>query len=124
MIFYDITKRSTFDGKVEEWVSNVRSSASQDISIVLVGNKADDEENRQVSTEEGIECAEMLGVPFFEISAKAGTCVAEAFTKLAELIVEDQSQNDESNGEKDGGKVKGTDISGDSQEENEPNCIC
>lgn len=123
LIFYDITRRSTFDEKIEEWVNEVRSSASQGISIVVVGNKVDDEANRQVSTREGMACAEMLGVPFFEISAKTGTCVAEAFTKLAELIMEDQNLSDGSDGESDNDNVEITDISVDNQE-NEGNCAC
>lgn len=93
LIFYDITKKSTFDGKVDEWVNSVRSETTNDISIILVGNKVDDEANREVTTEEGRECAERLGVPFFEISAKDGTCVEEAFLKLGEMIVEKHWEN-------------------------------
>ena len=124
MIFYDTTNRKTFDGKVEEWVNNVRSSASQNISIVIVGNKIDDEAKRQVSTEEGVACADMLGVPFFEISAKTGACVSEAFAKLAELVMDNIDSSSESDDEETNSVDEKTQIAVDAKEESEPNCIC
>lgn len=88
ILFYDITARNTFDEKLTEWVDEVRAKASQDVSIVVVGNKVDLEDERQVSTEEGREFAEKVGVPFFEISAKEGTCVEEVFAKLCRLMAD------------------------------------
>lgn len=88
LIFYDITRRDTFIGKVDEWVNTVKNGASEDVNIILVGNKVDDEANREVTTEEGRECAERLGVPFFEVSAKSGIFINEMFNKLGEMIAE------------------------------------
>lgn len=88
ILFYDVTSRKTFDEKMEEWVNEVRDKASQDVSIVVVGNKIDLESERKVSTDEGREFAERMGLPFFEISAKEGTYVEEAFTKLCHIMTE------------------------------------
>jgi Ras-related protein Rab-6A len=50
---------------------------------MLVGNKTDLVERRQVSTEEGEERAKELGVMFIETSAKAGFNVKALFRKVA-----------------------------------------
>jgi GTPase KRas protein len=54
--------------------------------IVLVGNKIDLEEYREVSTQEGQELAKQLGVPFFETSAKTKTNVVEPYAQLVREI--------------------------------------
>ena len=51
--------------------------------IMLVGNKTDLSERRQVSTEEGERKAEQFGVMFIETSAKAGFNVKALFRRLA-----------------------------------------
>ena len=54
--------------------------------IVLVGNKIDDEENRQVTTEEGFNFAKEQGleeIQFIETSAKTGLNVKQLFKNLA-----------------------------------------
>lgn len=87
LIFYSITSRASFK-VIEDWVDDLRTKAPEEVCIIIVGNKADMEARRQVSTEEGMKCAERLGVPFFEVSAKDGTRIPELFSKLGELIVE------------------------------------
>ena len=54
--------------------------------IFLVGNKIDDAEKRQVSTEEGQAKADELGVQFIETSAKVGINVKALFKNLAETL--------------------------------------
>jgi len=59
--------------------------------IVLVGNKLDLEDQREISKGEGIELAEKIGLKeeegeFFETSAKKGVNVEEAFFSLVRLI--------------------------------------
>lgn len=49
---YDITSRSTFEG-LTKWLEDIRALASDHIEIVLVGNKLDLAEDREVETEEG-----------------------------------------------------------------------
>ena len=54
--------------------------------MVLVGNKSDLEDKRQVSTEEGQELADKYGMLFFETSAKNGQNVEEIFQNSANEI--------------------------------------
>lgn len=51
--------------------------------IVLVGNKADLSDKRQVTLEEATNAANELGVMFMETSAKAGHNVKSLFKKIA-----------------------------------------
>ena len=74
VVCYDITKQESFEN-VTKWISQAREHRGNDIMIVLVGNKLDDEENRQVSTEEGQMLAKEQGLDeklFIETSAKTG----------------------------------------------------
>ena len=54
---------------------------------VLIGNKADLEEHRQVPREKGEELAKRYGIPFFETSAKTGENVEEMFQALGSLVI-------------------------------------
>ena len=54
--------------------------------MVLVGNKSDLADKRQVNTEEGQELAEKYGMQFYETSAKSGENVEEIFFKSADEI--------------------------------------
>jgi Ras-related protein Rab-6A len=56
IVVYDITKRNTFLG-ISEWIDHVRRERGEAAVIVLVGNKADQADQRQVSTAEGEEKA-------------------------------------------------------------------
>lgn len=47
--------------------------------MVLVGNKTDLNERRVVSTDEGKELADKLGISFYETSAKTGENVEKVF---------------------------------------------
>lgn len=53
---------------------------------MLIGNKCDWEEKRAVSTEQGQQLANELGIPFLEVSAKNNINVDKAFYSLASDI--------------------------------------
>lgn len=54
--------------------------------IVLVGNKTDMTEKRQVSTEEGEKKAKEFNIMFIETSAKVGYNVKALFKKIAQAL--------------------------------------
>ena len=84
-IVYDITNQESFD-KIEFWYQSVKQKASNDVSIILVGNKCDLEEQRVITKEKGEEKAKELNIPFFETSALSDININEIFKELVENI--------------------------------------
>ncbi|KAJ1674481.1 GTPase Ryh1 [Spiromyces aspiralis] len=85
IVVYDITDRASF-AKTKDWIDDVRDERGNDVIIVLVGNKTDLNDKRQVSAEEGEKKARDLNVMFMETSAKAGHNVKELFKKVAQAV--------------------------------------
>ncbi|KAI9633459.1 P-loop containing nucleoside triphosphate hydrolase protein [Dioszegia hungarica] len=82
VIVYDITNRTSFLN-TSKWVDDVRNERGQDVIIVLVGNKTDLNDKRQVTPEDLDKRAKELGVMSIETSAKAGHNVKTLFKKIA-----------------------------------------
>ena len=87
LLVYDIADHSSFEN-IGMWMESITEEKGDRLPIVLVGNKADLTEERQVSFEDGKELAEKKGFHFFETSCKNGVNVTECFLDLAELIYE------------------------------------
>merc|ERR1711939_425450 len=110
-IVYDVTHCESFRNVRQKWMHEVKKYATKGVTVVLVGNKADEAiEKRQVLEEAGQELADSFGIPFVETSAKSGRNVDDAFqtaalevlhkfiassagTVKAELTLEHQSSN-------------------------------
>ena len=58
--------------QTSKWIDDVRTERGNDVIIMLVGNKTDLQDKRQVTTEEGEKKAKELNVMFIETSAKSG----------------------------------------------------
>ncbi|THU49583.1 hypothetical protein C4D60_Mb06t11070 [Musa balbisiana] len=82
VIAYDVSNRQSFLN-TSKWIEEVRTERGGDVIIVLVGNKTDLVEKRQVSTEEGEAKSREFGVMFIETSAKAGFNIKPLFRKIA-----------------------------------------
>ncbi|CAN6672589.1 GTP-binding protein Ypt1p [Trichomonascus vanleenenianus] len=86
ILVYDVTRRQTLEN-AKMWLRDIRELANEDISICLVGNKSDLEDQRQVPAEEARQWAEENGIEHFvETSAKTGHRVVEAYTEVAQQI--------------------------------------
>jgi small GTP-binding protein len=83
LLVYDITDRDTFEN-IRNWVSEIKEYADAKVSLLLVGNKCDNEEDRKVSFDEGKQLAASIGTNFFEVSAKTDVHVREAFADIAQ----------------------------------------
>ena len=86
-IVYDITSESSFEN-VDKWYEQAQKEASKDVSIVLVGNKCDLENERKVSKEKGEEKAKNFNVPFFETSALSKIKIDDIFSEMVNNIYE------------------------------------
>lgn len=87
VLVYDITRRTTFEN-VKKWMHELREFGNSDIVVVLVGNKSDLTQFRQVSEEEGRNLAESHGLFFMETSALQNLNVEEAFLRMITKIHE------------------------------------
>merc|ERR1712137_52711 len=91
---FAITSRSSFDEITSFREQILRVKDEDKVPMVLVGNKCDLEEERQVTTVEGQDLAKSVGCPIYETSAKARINVEEAFYELVREIRKDnQSKN-------------------------------
>eukprot|EP00045_Choanoeca_perplexa_P002840 m.26961 g.26961 ORF g.26961 m.26961 type:complete len:207 (-) comp11733_c0_seq1:186-806(-) len=85
VVVFDITNRNSFQ-QTSKWIDDVRAERGQDVVIMLVGNKTDLTDKRQVSIEEGEAKAKELNVMFIETSAKAGHNVKQLFRRVAAAL--------------------------------------
>ena len=75
---YDITRKETFDS-VDKWIPDLKANGSKNISIIIIGNKSDLEEKRQVTKEDAEQKAKNFNVAFMETSALSGNNIEHAF---------------------------------------------
>lgn len=81
MVVFDLSSRQTFQ-EITGWIKNILQLGDRDVYFILVGNKNDLE--RQVQRSEAESLAEKYNARYFEMSAKTGDGVTEAFMHLAE----------------------------------------
>jgi Ras-related protein Rab-1A len=105
IMVYDVTSAESFD-HVEEWLSEVDRYANENTAKLLIGNKADLIDEKQVSEETAQKFADKLGIPFLETSAKTATNVDQAFLTMAKELIKAREVL-AANGNTQGGK-KGT----------------
>ncbi|CAO2627352.1 Ras-related protein Rab-8A [Lemmus lemmus] len=75
----------SFDN-IRNWIRNIEEHASADVEKMILGNKCDVNDKRQVSKERGEKLALDYGIKFMETSAKANINVENAFFTLARDI--------------------------------------
>ena len=85
VVVYDVINRGSFLS-TSKWIEEVRNERGSDVIVVLVGNKTDQGEKRQVSVEEGEAKAKEHDIMFIETSAKAGFNVSALFRKIAAAL--------------------------------------
>lgn len=81
LIVYDITREPSFQN-VEKWAKELKEKSSDNVCLIIVGNKNDLKDERQVQSDSALEKAKILNVPFMETSALDGNGVKEAFYSL------------------------------------------
>ncbi|ORC87266.1 ras-related protein Rab21 [Trypanosoma theileri] len=88
VLLYDITDYESFL-KVKIWLKELQEVVgSQNISVVIVGNKIDLERERRVPVREAEDWARQQNAKHFIVSAKLGIRVAEPFEAVAANVVD------------------------------------
>ena len=95
VLIYDVTENKSFEN-VKNWMNQIKEEISDKVSIILIGNKIDDEEHRKVTTEQGESMAKEFGIMFFECSAKTGENIDGIFNDLVRKVVDNFSKSSDS----------------------------
>ncbi|KAI1823598.1 ras family-domain-containing protein [Xylaria intraflava] len=85
VVVYDISNAKSFQN-TKKWIDDVRAERGNDVIIVLVGNKTDLNDKREVTTQQGEEEAKKNNLMFVETSAKLGHNVKILFRRIAQAL--------------------------------------
>ena len=89
-VVFDLTYKSSFES-VSEWIQNYYKYSNPDSEkyVILIGNKSDLKEKREISGEEIYDFAKNNKIKYFETSAKNGENIDECFYFIAEKLMKD-----------------------------------
>ncbi|GAB2223117.1 hypothetical protein Droror1_Dr00017254 [Drosera rotundifolia] len=85
LLVYDISRRQTFES-IGRWLNELHTHSDMNVVTILVGNKSDLKDAREVTTAEGKSLAETQGLFFIETSALDSSNVAAAFQTVVKEI--------------------------------------
>ena len=110
-IVYDITSRKSFNN-IDKWIEEIKEKTSKDIKLLVIGNKIDLNEQREISTKEALFKFKDMDISLMEASALDDTNVNESFIEMIKIIYQDyirrgENENDFSNEKRHG---KGIDL--------------
>lgn len=85
VVVYDITNNLSFE-QTTKWIDDVKKVRGDNVIILLVGNKVDLENLREVPTSLALDRAKEMGILFMETSAKFGYNVKQLFTRIGDEL--------------------------------------
>ena len=94
ILVFDITNKETFD-LLETWLNELKDTNKADVSKVLIGNKCDLTNARQVDIEDAKNLAEKINCNYYEASAKTGQNINEALDEIARISYENYQKMEE-----------------------------
>ena len=93
LLVYDITNNDSFERIKDYYIQKIKDKCKKNIKIVLLGNKADKNDERKVSDKDGRDLALKNNYIFMESSCKDNYNVSDAFTALVEMTNIDMKKN-------------------------------
>ena len=121
LIVYDVSKRKSFEN-IKKWVEEARQYASENASVIIVGNKKDLVELREVSVEEAQSMTQELKCYFLETSAldNSDKMIEKVFSTIAEdILAKKDDDNDVQTG---GAKIEIGNTVGAQEEKKDGKC--
>lgn len=93
ILVYSICSRKSYNN-LERWISKLKKYSSPWSKLILIGNKSDNEKNREVSFEEGKKICDKFNLLFFmETSAKDGFNISKIMELTAIYLYQDYETN-------------------------------
>ena len=80
LLFFDVTKKDTFDS-LDNYIDKIKKYNSSN-DIILIGNKIDDNEHREVKKEDAKKYAEKNDIKYYECSSKYGINILEVLNEI------------------------------------------
>lgn len=94
LLVYDITSKDSFC-RAQQWLKDLEKEfLPGEVVVMLVGNKMDLGEEREVTFEDGKEFAERQNLLFMETSAKLNHQVTEAFSAIARELLQREERKE------------------------------
>lgn len=94
VVCYDITNKKSFNN-LDKWIQEVQLERGNEVIVVIVGNKSDLNNKRQVTSEELEMKAKLLGCNIYlETSTKANHNIKLLFKKIAKNLPEFKVEGD------------------------------
>ena len=97
VIVFDVTNSETFEN-LKYWISSIKSNLGEKniiIPIIIIGNKIDMDDMRDINKEEADKFAKENDYKYFEASAKTGEGVDEAFREIVNQILDNSDKLEE-----------------------------
>ena len=91
LFVYDITNQESF-GNIKNWIKDLQN-VGNDIKGVIIGNKIDLEQKRDVSKQDLEEIGKKYNMPILETSAKQSINVNEGFELLVNELLKGKNEN-------------------------------
>lgn len=87
LLVFDVTNRQSFEKSIPEMLNLIHPGDDiDDKRMILVGNKADEDDRRQVARRQAEKFAANLGVLYFETSAVTGQNIQKVFEEITKVI--------------------------------------
>lgn len=107
ILVYDVTSAKSFESLGERWMAQLNDHANSDeLAKLLVGNKCDLEDSREVTRDKAEAFCSEFGMEHLETSAKSGVNVLKAFERLITIVHEKNLAAKGSGGKAAGGSGK------------------
>jgi small GTP-binding protein len=85
VLLFDITSQASFES-VPTWIEDKVRYSREEVPVFVIGNKAGQEELRQVSTETAREYCRSINAYYMEVSAKTGHNISTLFNVVVAKV--------------------------------------